>query len=76
MEKLLLISFFAAKKRERLLGIEEEMRVLLSELRPKIEKVAKKNQAQISHWLFDNNICVEHICEYCIHDKSNIEINV
>ena len=37
------------KKRERLLGIEEEMRVSLSELRPNIEKVAKKNQAQISH---------------------------
>ena len=37
------------KKRERLLGIEEDMRVSLSELRPNIEKVAKKNQAQISH---------------------------
>ena len=64
------------KKRERLHGIEKEMLVSLSELRPNIEKVAKKNQAQISHWLFDNNICVEHIREYCIHDKSNLEINV
>ena len=38
-----------SKKRERLSCIEEEMRVCLSEIRPDIEMVAKKHQAQVSH---------------------------
>ena len=38
-----------SKKRERLSCIEEEMRVCLSEIRPDIEMVAKKHQAQVFH---------------------------
>ncbi|XP_068207531.1 protein FAM200A-like [Palaemon carinicauda] len=37
------------KKRERLRSTEEEMRVCLSHIRPNIEEVAKKHQAQVSH---------------------------
>lgn len=37
------------KKRERLLAVEEEMRVALSNVRPDIERTCAKNQAQISH---------------------------
>ena len=37
------------KKQERLCCIEEEMRVCLSEIRPDIEMVARKHQAQVSH---------------------------
>ena len=37
------------KKRERLLVVEEEMRVALSNVRPNIERICAKNQAQISH---------------------------
>ena len=38
-------------KRERLLVVEEEMQVALSNVRPDIERICAKNQAQISHWL-------------------------
>ena len=38
-----------SKKRERLCCIEEEMRVCLFEIRPDIEMVARKHQAQVSH---------------------------
>jgi len=38
-----------SKKRERLCCIEDEMRVCLSEIRPKIETVAIKHQAHVSH---------------------------
>ena len=37
------------RKRERLLVVEEEMRVALSNVRPNIERICAKNQAQISH---------------------------
>ena len=37
------------RKRERLLVVEEEMRVALSNVRPNIERTCAKNQAQISH---------------------------
>ena len=37
------------RKRERLLVVEEEMRVALSNVRPNIERILAKNQAQISH---------------------------
>ena len=37
------------KKRERLKTIEEELRVCLSYIRPKIAAVVKKHQAQLSH---------------------------
>ena len=37
------------KKRERLLAIEEEMRVAISDVRPDIERICAKNQAQVSH---------------------------
>jgi len=37
------------KKREKLLHLEEEMRVALSCIRPNIEEICKKNQAQVSH---------------------------
>ena len=37
------------KKREKLKCVEEEMRVCLSEIRPRIENICKRHQAQISH---------------------------
>ena len=37
------------RKRERLLVVEEEMRVALSNVCPNIKKICAKNQAQISH---------------------------
>ena len=37
------------RKRERLLVVEEEMRVALSNVRPSIERICAKNQAQILH---------------------------
>ena len=37
------------RKRKRLLVVEEEMRVALSNVRPNIERICAKNQAQISH---------------------------
>ena len=37
------------RKRERLLVVEEEMRVALSNVRPDIERICAKNQAQILH---------------------------
>ena len=37
------------RKRERLFVVEEEMRVALSNVRPNIERICAKNQAQISH---------------------------
>lgn len=37
------------KKRERLLCLEEEMRVCLSQIRPNIENIASQHQAHISH---------------------------
>ena len=36
------------RKRERLLVVEEEIQVALSNVRPNIEKICAKNQAQIS----------------------------
>ena len=38
-----------SKKRERLLSVEEEMRVALSEFPPNIDKLCANKQAQISH---------------------------
>ncbi|XP_057661246.1 protein FAM200A-like [Diorhabda carinulata] len=38
-----------AKKRSRLLNVEDDMRVALSFLRPNINEIIKKLQAQISH---------------------------
>ena len=37
------------KKRERLQCVEEEMRVCLSEIRPNVDNVARKHQANVSH---------------------------
>ena len=37
------------RKRERLLVVEEEVRVALSNVGPNIERICTKNQAQISH---------------------------
>jgi hypothetical protein len=37
------------KKRERLLSLEQEMRVCLSSIRQRIELLCKKRQAQVSH---------------------------
>ena len=37
------------KKRERLLIVEEEMRVALSNVPPDIKEICAKSQAQISH---------------------------
>ena len=37
------------KKRSRLLNVEDDMRVALSFLRPNINEIIKKHQAQISH---------------------------
>ena len=37
------------RKRERLLVVQEEMRVALSNVRPNVERICAKNQAQISH---------------------------
>lgn len=37
------------KKREKLLGVEEEMRVALSSIRPRISLITKNKQSQISH---------------------------
>ena len=37
------------RKRERRLVVEEEMRVTLSNVRPNIERICAKNQAQILH---------------------------
>lgn len=37
------------KKREKLKCVEEEMRVCLSEIRPRIEEICRSHQAQISH---------------------------
>ena len=37
------------RKRKRLLVVKEEMRVALSNVRPDIERICAKNQAQISH---------------------------
>ena len=37
------------KKRSRLLGVEEEMRVCLSSVPPNIERICKSRQAQVSH---------------------------
>ena len=37
------------RKRERLLAVEEEVRVALSNVGPNIERICTKNQAQISH---------------------------
>ena len=37
------------RKRERLLVVEKEMRVALSNVRPNIERICAKNQAQILH---------------------------
>lgn len=37
------------KKRERLRSTEEDMRVCLSHIRPNIEEIVKKHQAQVSH---------------------------
>ncbi|XP_028141724.1 protein FAM200A-like [Diabrotica virgifera virgifera] len=37
------------KKRERLLNLEQEMRVALSHIRPDIEQICKRHQAQVSH---------------------------
>ena len=36
-------------KRERLLSVEEEMRVCLSTIRPRIKEICKSKQSQISH---------------------------
>ena len=38
-----------SKSRNRLLSVEEELRVCLSEVRPNIEKLCKDKQAQVSH---------------------------
>jgi hypothetical protein len=38
-----------SKKRERLLNIDEELRVCLSELEPRFEEICKNKQAHISH---------------------------
>ncbi|XP_050516354.1 protein FAM200A-like [Diabrotica virgifera virgifera] len=37
------------KKRERLLNLEQETRVALSHIRPDIEQICKRHQAQVSH---------------------------
>ncbi|KAL4121591.1 hypothetical protein QTP88_014076 [Uroleucon formosanum] len=37
------------KKREKLLGVEEEIRVALSSIRPRISLITKNKQSQISH---------------------------
>jgi len=37
------------KKRERLLSVDQEMRVCLSSIRPRIELLCTKRQAQVSH---------------------------
>ena len=37
------------RKREMPLVVEEEIRVALSNVRPNIERICAKNQAQISH---------------------------
>jgi hypothetical protein len=37
------------KKRERLLTLEEELRVCLSKIRPRIHKICKNSQSQMSH---------------------------
>lgn len=37
------------KKRERLMSVEQEMRVCLSTIRPRIEFLCKKKQAHVSH---------------------------
>jgi hypothetical protein len=36
-------------KRERLLTVEDELRVCLSKIRPRIQQICKNNQAQVSH---------------------------
>lgn len=37
------------KKRERLINVEEELRVALSKISPRIDTLCKKYQSQISH---------------------------
>ncbi|XP_050066389.1 zinc finger BED domain-containing protein 5-like [Aphis gossypii] len=37
------------KKREKLLGVEEEIRVALSSIRPRISLITKNKQSQVSH---------------------------
>ena len=44
-----ILTSIKTKKRERLLEIEEEMRVAISNVRPDIERICAKNQAQVSH---------------------------
>jgi hypothetical protein len=38
-----------SKRRNNLLSVEEELRVCLSKIRPRIQHLCKKKQAQVSH---------------------------
>ncbi len=38
-----------SKSRNRLLSVEEELRVCLSKVRPRISQICKEKQAQVSH---------------------------
>jgi hypothetical protein len=39
-----------SKERNRLLSVKKELRVCLSKIRPRIQHLYKKKQAQVSHW--------------------------
>jgi hypothetical protein len=39
-----------SEERNRLLSVEEELRVCLSKIRPRIQHLYKNKQAQVSHW--------------------------